>query len=91
MATLRRIAGGLRALVRRRAEERERVNWGGSWATIIGVVGDVRQFGLDAPAAPEVYISFDQGPPSNPLLVIRSANGPASLAAAFRRPIRSPS
>ncbi|HEU5451898.1 MAG TPA: ABC transporter permease [Terriglobales bacterium] len=66
----------------------KRVNWGGSWATVIGVVGDVRQFGLDAAAAPEVYISFDQGPPSNPLLVIRSASDPASLAAAVRAAIR---
>jgi putative ABC transport system permease protein len=43
----------------------------GPWVSVVGVVGDVRHFGLDTGARPEVYLSFDQGPPFGPLLVIR--------------------
>ena len=65
----------------------KRIKWGKDWAPIVGVVGNVRQFGLDAPSAPEMYISFSQGPPSNPLLVIRTSRDPASLASAVRAQI----
>jgi predicted permease len=30
------------------------------WLTVVGVVGDTRQMGLDAPARPEMYIPFKQ-------------------------------
>jgi hypothetical protein len=32
------------------------------WRTIVGVVGDVRQMGLDAPVKPEMYLPLEQVP-----------------------------
>ncbi len=42
------------------------------WAAIVGIVGDVRQYGLDSDATPGAYLLFTQGPFSNPTLVVRS-------------------
>ncbi|HTM26263.1 MAG TPA: ABC transporter permease [Vicinamibacterales bacterium] len=53
-------------------------------ATIVGVVGDVRHSGLEAPPSPEVYTYYLQGPPVNPFIVIRTSTDPASLATAVR-------
>ena len=55
--------------------------------TVVGVVGDVRQSGLDVPAAPEVYVPLDQAVfpflwPNN--LVVRTDGDPLALAAAVR-------
>jgi hypothetical protein len=36
--------------------------------TIIGVVGEMRQMGLDTPAEPEMYFSIDQMPLNRPFL-----------------------
>ena len=58
------------------------------WYTIVGVVGDVKHFGLDAEARPELYMHFDQGPPGGPLLAIRTSGDPTNLAAAARRELR---
>jgi predicted permease len=57
-------------------------------ATVIGVVGDLRHQRLDVAPAPEVYINYLQGPPVAPLLVIRTADDPASLAASIRAALR---
>jgi putative ABC transport system permease protein len=46
---------------------------------IIGVVADVRQDGLDAPAAPEVYIPLMQNPMSSMTLLVRVAGSPRSV------------
>ena len=35
---------------------------GADWLTIVGVVGDVRTYGLEAPPQPEMYVSFRQTP-----------------------------
>ena len=62
------------------------------WFTVIGVVGDIRQVGLDAPPAPEVYFSLDQ-PPSNAgfiwprHLVVRTEGDPLSVADAVRNAV----
>lgn len=57
---------------------------GGPWTTIVGVIGDVRHRGLEAPPAPEAYIYYRQNPPVNPFLVLRTMADPAGLAAAVR-------
>ncbi|MGB7232434.1 MAG: FtsX-like permease family protein, partial [Candidatus Acidiferrum sp.] len=49
------------------------------WATIIGVVGDVRHYGLDLPASPQAYQLYTHETFSSPSLVIRSTVGMQSL------------
>jgi putative ABC transport system permease protein len=55
------------------------------WSTIVGVVGNVHQFGLDAPPTMDVYAT---GGWTN-FLVIRTAADPLPLAAAVRKEIRT--
>lgn len=58
------------------------------WITIVGVVGDVRGFGLDKEAKSEIYLPYQQQSllRHNPLpymhLVVRTAGDPNALAAA---------
>jgi putative ABC transport system permease protein len=46
---------------------------------IVGIVGDVRHFGLDAPPEPELFMPFAQWPSSEMSLVLRTASEPSSL------------
>jgi putative ABC transport system permease protein len=56
------------------------------WITIVGVVGDVRGFGLDKEAKSEIYLPYQQQSflPFNPLpqmyLVVRTSGDPNSIA-----------
>jgi ABC-type antimicrobial peptide transport system permease subunit len=43
------------------------------WATVVGVVGDVREFGLDKPAPLVIYFPADQQPADGMSYVVRSA------------------
>ncbi len=58
------------------------------WITIVGIVGDVRGFGLDKQPKSEIYLPYQQQRwfPYNPLpqmhLVVRTAGDPKSVAAA---------
>jgi predicted permease len=59
------------------------------WFTVIGVVGDIRQTGLDAPPVPEMYFSLEQPPANWPFLwprhlVVRTEGDPLALASAVR-------
>ncbi|HVS13927.1 MAG TPA: ABC transporter permease [Thermoanaerobaculia bacterium] len=59
------------------------------WFTIVGVVGSMRQTGLDVPAEPEMYLSAGQLAESSPFqwpryLAIRTERAPLELAAAVR-------
>ena len=62
------------------------------WMTVVGVVGDVRQLALDAPAEPEVYLPAAQvGVDASFFwpqhLVVRSSGNPAALAGSIRRAV----
>jgi predicted lysophospholipase L1 biosynthesis ABC-type transport system permease subunit len=46
---------------------------------VVGVAGDSRQFGLDAPAEPEFYIPHAQDPWSFLNIVLRTSGDPAAL------------
>jgi putative ABC transport system permease protein len=68
------------------------------WMTIVGVVGDVKHDGLDAPVGPEMYMPYAQTPflqmPAGlrfpPMsLVARSSSYHGSLAAAARAEIKA--
>ncbi len=53
---------------------------------IVGVIADVRHFGLDAAAPPEMYLSHLDRPWANMTLVVRAAGAdPAGLVAGVRR------
>src|SRR5262249_43648003 len=52
---------------------------GQTWLSIVGVIGDVRQYGLDHEPADELYLPFAQAPNGSQLLVRTMAN-PASSA-----------
>jgi putative ABC transport system permease protein len=53
---------------------------GRTWSTIVGVVGDVRHYGLDSEPADEVYAPFAQVPIRESRLVLRTRGEPMALA-----------
>ena len=60
---------------------------GGPWRTIVGVVGDVRHYGLNQAPTMQAYVPFAQNPASAVDLLIRSTIEPASLAASVRQQV----
>ncbi|HYG80634.1 MAG TPA: ABC transporter permease [Pyrinomonadaceae bacterium] len=66
------------------------------WLTIVGVVADVRQMGVDAPAKAELYVPYRQFARDSTLypifaprdLVIRTTAEPLSLVPAVRQAVR---
>ena len=62
--------------------------WGsssGPWRQVVGVVEDVRQWGLTEKAVPEAYSPFDAN--ARVFLVLRGANGTEGLTAGVRREV----
>ncbi len=59
------------------------------WITVIGVVGDVREFGLAEPAIPEAYYPESQNTSSRMILVARAANDPQTQVPAIRKALHS--
>ena len=55
------------------------VNGGNTWATVVGVVGDVRQAGFESPVGEEVYFSYFQGGFAR-RLIVKTQGDPALLA-----------
>lgn len=65
--------------------KRLRVDTAGEpWMEIVGVVGDVKHFGLDSQSKAEIYVPYTKDPWPFMSLVVRSASDPASLADAIR-------
>ena len=61
------------------------------WMTIVGVVGDIRTSGPSQPAAPELYMPYEQhpGPAAGMNIVARTASSDASaIVQALQRKIR---
>src|SRR5216117_581130 len=59
------------------------------WITIVGIVGDVRHFGLDIDPKPEMYVPFAQSAYFTTIYVVRSNQDPQILIAAIRREIQA--
>jgi putative ABC transport system permease protein len=58
------------------------------WATIIGVVGDVHQYGLDSPVTPQAYLLYSHSPFNYAtVLMVRSNIGSAALTRAIEEQI----
>ncbi|MEW6209763.1 MAG: ABC transporter permease [Acidobacteriota bacterium] len=62
---------------------------GDVWMTIIGIVGDVRQSGLDADTYPAIYVPYTQRPyrAREMTIVARASIDPSALIAAARREV----
>ena len=57
------------------------------WRTVVGVVRDVKQYGLDTAGTMAMYETLAQFPTSAVTLVVRTATEPSSMVAAIRREI----
>jgi putative ABC transport system permease protein len=60
-----------------------------SWATVVGVVGDVRQHSVDQAPLPEMYRPFAQHPVTGMRLMVRVAGDPDAIAPAVRAAVAS--
>ncbi|MBA3258132.1 MAG: FtsX-like permease family protein [Gemmatimonadales bacterium] len=58
------------------------------WRTIVGVVGDMRRTGYDAPVRHETFFPPAMEPGPRMTLVVRTAGDPLSLAGAVRAEVR---
>ena len=54
------------------------------WRTIVGIVGDVRNEGLNSEPNPQMYISFTQAPRWSLTLIVRGSGDPTGLIAGVR-------
>jgi predicted permease len=59
------------------------------WVTVIGVVGDVRHFALDAEPPATVYVPDAYNPLSAPILVIRTSGNTEALLSTVAAKVRS--
>jgi predicted permease len=59
------------------------------WRTIVGVVGRVKQYGLDSDGRIALYFPQTQWPSRSLYVAVKTAADPASLAAAVGREVRS--
>jgi len=59
-------------------------NGDGPLSTVVGVVGDMRQKGVDQPGAPELYCSCDQLWEPATQIVVRTAADPRAIVAQLR-------
>jgi putative ABC transport system permease protein len=57
------------------------------WRTVVGVVGDVKQYGLDTAGTPALYVPLPQMPNSAMTLVVRSQIDPAAMVSTLRHEI----
>ena len=55
--------------------------------TIVGVVGDIKSDGFDAPSVPHIYVPLGQFAPVNAVVFLRSRGDPGNLGEAVRREV----
>ncbi len=60
-----------------------------NWFTIVGVVGDVKSDGFEAPLAPHIYLPVFQGPPYASVLFLRTHANPGTLGDQIRTEVQS--
>jgi putative ABC transport system permease protein len=56
------------------------IDGGRSWTQIIGVVGDVKQYGLDKAASDEIYVPLAQSPLLDAIVEVKTTVEPMSVA-----------
>jgi predicted permease len=63
---------------------------GKTWLTMVGVVGDVRQYGLDRDGVPQVYIPLAQAPFGLAgRVLVRTVGPPEGMSRAIREAVRA--
>jgi predicted permease len=69
----------------------KRIRLGGSddWREVVGVVEDVKHWGLDGESRPEMYLPLAQRPSPYMSVVLRSRTPPLEMSAAVRAAVRS--
>jgi putative ABC transport system permease protein len=60
-----------------------------SWATVVGIIADIRHRALDDKVWPELFRPYEQAPSPSMTLVVRSSAPPAVLAPAIRKAIQA--
>jgi putative ABC transport system permease protein len=60
---------------------------GKTWVTIVGVVSDVKEYGLDREPADEIYIPVEQGPFAR-FLIVKTMSDPMSVSKLMRDAVR---
>jgi len=61
---------------------------GKRWLTIVGVIGDAKEYGLDHPSGDEVYTPVSQSPPFASNVVVRTSLPPDSIFPVIRGSLR---
>jgi putative ABC transport system permease protein len=59
------------------------------WLEIVGVVGHVKNYGVDQESRVEVYLPYEQSPLTTTTLIVRAENDPAALAAGVREAVKA--
>lgn len=66
----------------------QRLHFGGdSWTTIIGIVGDVRHYGIQSEPPPTAYVPFWRANPVRLTWVLRSSSDPLALVPGVRQAV----
>src|SRR5262249_58520275 len=68
--------------------QRVSLDGGKTWSTIVGVVADVRQYGLDKDPGTEMYLPFGQNPGFGFTLLVRTLGDPLALEREMRAAVR---
>jgi predicted permease len=90
-----RVAVISRSLARRFWETKDPVgarisfDRGKSWITIVGVAGDVRQYGLSAAPPDEIYLALPQFPTLSGSLLVRATGSPLALSRLVRETVHA--
>ena len=58
------------------------------WREVVGIIGDVKHWGLDAPVNPEMYIPATQRPSWALTFILHTTGDPLALVPAVRRHLR---
>jgi predicted permease len=58
------------------------------WMTVVGLVGDVKHYGLEQPMRPGIYLPLAQRAPGGMTVALRTRVDPASVAGAARTVVR---
>jgi predicted permease len=61
----------------------------GGWREVVGIVRDVRHWGVDRPVNPEMYVPFTQLPPGRVTFAITTEADPRTIVAAVREQLRA--